>query len=150
MKIEDKSGEIAQQSFNEARMMLAAGEHEKAIELFNSVVEIQPGRNWAWFWLGKAHYELGQYDPAIYEFSKVIDMFSKHEVVPHYCYLARGLAYAAKGMEEMARQDLSVTLPVMIDALRNIKGASCSITPMIPCTEAFPRMSARLQNKALP
>jgi tetratricopeptide (TPR) repeat protein len=79
---------------------------------------------WAWFWLGQAHYELGKYDTAIYEFTKVIDMFTRHKVVVHYCHLARGLAYSAKGMKDMARQDLGVVLPIMMDALRNIEGAS--------------------------
>jgi outer membrane lipoprotein-sorting protein len=111
-------------NFKNARYALAAGEYEKAAELFAKVVEVQGGRNWAWFWLGKAHYELGEYDGAIYEFSKVIDMFTKHQSVPHYCHLARGIAYAAKGMNDMARQDLEVALPVMVEALRNIEGAS--------------------------
>jgi len=125
MKIKDNNAKIAQQNFDEARMMSAAGEYEKAAELFKNVVEIQPGSNWAWFWLGKAHYELGEYDSAIYEFSKVIEMLTKSfKVVPHYCHLARGLAYAAKGMKDMARRDFETALPVMIDALRNIKSAT--------------------------
>jgi tetratricopeptide (TPR) repeat protein len=103
---------------------LAAGDYEEAARLFVTVVEVQGGRNWAWFWLGKAHYELGEYDKAIYEFTKVIDMFAKHEWVPHYCHLARGQAYAAKGMEDMARHDLEIALPPMIEALRNIEGAT--------------------------
>jgi tetratricopeptide (TPR) repeat protein len=100
------------------------GDYEEAAELFAKVVEVQGGRNWAWFWLGQAHYELGEYDTAIYEFTKVIDMFAKHETVPHYCHLARGLAYAAKGMKDMAREDVGVVLPIMMDALRNIEGTS--------------------------
>jgi len=118
-----KKGKIAGEHFKPARHALADGQYAKAAELFAKVVEVQGGRNWAWFWLGKAHYELGEYDAAIYEFSKVIDMFSKHKVVPHYCHLARGLAYAAKDMKDMARRDFDVALPVMIDALRNIEGA---------------------------
>jgi len=124
LKIKNDNAKIAQQNFGEARMALAAGEHQKAAELFKKVVEIAPANNWALFWLGKAHYELGQYDSAIYEFTKVIGIHTEHKLVPHYCYLARGLAYAAKGMEDMARQDFNVALPVMIEALRNIKQAA--------------------------
>ena len=40
-----------------------------------------------------------------------------------YCLLARGLAYRAQGMENMACQDFVGALPVMIDALRNTDGA---------------------------
>ncbi|UCF17211.1 MAG: tetratricopeptide repeat protein, partial [Phycisphaerales bacterium] len=115
---------IASANFKDGRHALAAGQYDRAAELLAKVVEVQPGRNWAWFWLGKAHYQLGQYDAAIDEFSEVIDMFTRHEVVPHYAHLARGLAYAAKGMNKMAQRDLDVALPVMIDALRMIKGAT--------------------------
>lgn len=116
---------VAGTNFNDARLALAAEEYEKAAELFAKVVEIQSGRNWAWFWLGNAHYQLGEYDAAIREFSEVIDMFNEHAngVVPHYCHLARGLAYAAKGMKDMAQRDIDVALPIMIDALRKTEGA---------------------------
>ena len=116
--------EIANTLFKNARYALAEGKYEEAAELFATVIEVQGGRNWAWFWLGRAHYELGEYDTAIYEFTKVIDMFAKDELVPHYCYLARGQAYAAKGMKDMARKDLGVSLPIMIEALRYIEGAA--------------------------
>ena len=115
---------VASANFRNARLALAAGQYEEAAELFAKVVEVQSGRNWAWFWLGKSHYQLGQHDAAIHEFSKVIEMFADDEVVPHYCHLARGLAYAAKGMKYMARQDLDVALPIMIDALRMTEGAT--------------------------
>ncbi|MGB2807208.1 MAG: tetratricopeptide repeat protein, partial [Sedimentisphaerales bacterium] len=115
---------IANTLFKSARYALAEGKYEEAAELFARVIEVQGGRNWAWFWLGKAHYELGEYDTAIYEFTKVIDMGAKHESVLHYCHLARGQAYAAKGMKDMARQDLKSALPLMIETLRNIEGAT--------------------------
>ncbi|MHC4112664.1 MAG: tetratricopeptide repeat protein, partial [Planctomycetota bacterium] len=115
---------VASKNFTNARHALSAGEYEEAAELFTKVVEVQQGRNWAWFWLGQAHYELGKYDTAIYEFTKVINMFNKHKTVAHYCHLSRGLAYAAKGMKDMAGEDLVVALPVMIEALRNIEGAA--------------------------
>ncbi len=121
--LSDKKDEVANNNFRDARHALAAGDYEEAAKLFSTVVEVQGGRNWAWFWLGKAHYELGEYDKAIYEFTKVIDMFAKHESIPHYCHLARGQAYAAKGMKDMARHDLGAALPPMIESLRNIEGA---------------------------
>ncbi|UCE47196.1 MAG: tetratricopeptide repeat protein, partial [Phycisphaerales bacterium] len=73
---------IASANFKDGRHALAAGQYDRAAELLAKVVEVQSGRNWAWFWLGKAHYQLGQYDAAIDEFSEVIDMFTRHEVVP--------------------------------------------------------------------
>lgn len=119
---ESAAEKVASANFTNARHALADGRYEEAAELFAKVVEVQGGRNWAWFWLGKAHYELGKYDQAIFDFSKVIDMFAKHKSVAHYCHLARGMAYAAKGMKDMARLDLEIALPIMIESLRKIEG----------------------------
>jgi len=115
--------EIADQKFDEARKLLAKGEYAQAANLFESVVQLQPGLNWAWFWLGQAQYKSGQYDKAIDAFTKVIDMLSSIKMVPHYCYLARGLAYRAKGMEEKAKADFAIALPIMLVSLSYIDGA---------------------------
>jgi tetratricopeptide (TPR) repeat protein len=115
--------EIADQKFDEARKLLAKGEYAQAANLFESVVQLQPGLNWAWFWLGQAQYKSGQYDKAIDAFTKVIDMLASIKMVPHYCYLARGLAYRAKGMEEKAKADFAIALPIMLVSLSYIDGA---------------------------
>ena len=116
--------ENANEHFNHAKQALANGKYIEATALFGKVVKVQAGRNWAWFRLGRAHYELEQYDAAITTFSQVIEMFAQFKTVPHYCHLARGLAYRATGIEEAAQKDFEVALPVMIDALRNPKGAN--------------------------
>lgn len=119
--------------FKEARGVLAAGQElkaeavaelSKAADLLHEVVDLWPGLNWAWFWLGRAHYELAEYDAAIEALSRVLDMFADSRVVPHYCYLARALAYRGKGMAKEGRKDLGKALPTMIGALRNIEGAT--------------------------
>lgn len=115
--------EIANEQFKRAREALASGRYTEAIELFGNVVKVQAMRNWAWFWLGQAHYQLDQHQAAITAFTQVIDMFAKLKLVPHYCHLARGYAYRAIGMEEAAWKDFSAALPVMIDVLRNPQGA---------------------------
>lgn len=117
-----KKEEIADRDFSKAIDLLAEGDYIQATELLTNVVEIQPRRNWAWFWLGHAHYKLGQYDTAIYEFTKVINMF-RFFSKPLYCYYTRGLAYAEKGMGTVAEEDLMVALPEMIKGLRNQKAA---------------------------
>ncbi|MHC4316435.1 MAG: hypothetical protein ACYSW3_28670 [Planctomycetota bacterium] len=61
---------------------------------------------------------------AIWKFSKVIDMFRSHELSASYCYFARGLAYAKKGMKEATEEDIGKALPQLILALRNIKAAA--------------------------
>jgi hypothetical protein len=121
---EEKKGKMedaANSYFNDARRALAGGDFVKAAELFSKVVEVQPGRNWAWFWLGRAHYELGEYDSAVLEFSRVFELFDGYHVDLFYCHLARGLAFKAMDDDNMAHRDFSIVLSVMIDALANIE-----------------------------
>jgi hypothetical protein len=105
--------------FDEARAALVGGDCLTAAELFTQVVEIQPLRNWAWFWLGQSRDQLGQYDAAIYCYSRVIDLFNTVQMEVPYCRLARALVYLNRGMDYAAQEDLAVALPVMIKGLRN-------------------------------
>jgi tetratricopeptide (TPR) repeat protein len=120
----EEMGKVAQGYFEDARRALAGGDPVRAAELFGKVVELSPGRNWAWLWMGKALYEAGDYDGAIYRLSKVIDMVAEHGwTIPSY-HFARALAYQAKGMPDMAKLDFEKVLPKMILALRSSKAAS--------------------------
>ncbi|OQA01545.1 MAG: Tetratricopeptide repeat protein [Planctomycetes bacterium ADurb.Bin412] len=116
-----KDDELANRDFKKARQALAEGEYSEAVELFMRVVAIQPMRNWAVFWLGKAQHYLHQDKAAIEAFSDVISMFQKFGIETPYAHLARGLAYAFEGLYEEAKKDLTIALPVMIQALRNPK-----------------------------
>lgn len=119
-KQEREVAEIAQTHFEDARRALAAGDYEQAIGLFEKTIELSNGkRNWAWLWMGKALYGAGDYDAAIYRLTKVIEMVAEHGWdIPSYRY-ARALAYAGKGMPDMAKLDLEKILPKMIESLRN-------------------------------
>ncbi len=122
-KKKKEMGKIAQVYFEDGRRALAGGDPVRAAELFNKTIEISAGRNWAWLWMGIALYKSGDYDASIYRLSRVIDMISEHDLtIPSY-HLARGLAYQAKGMTDMARLDIEKVLPEMILALRNRKAA---------------------------
>ena len=123
-KRQKEMGKIAQGYFEDARRALAGGDPVRAAKLFNKTIEISPRRNWAWLWMGIALYESGDYDAAIYRLSKVIDMIAENDwTIPSY-HFARGLAYQAKGMTDMARLEMEKVLPKMILALRNTKAAS--------------------------
>ena len=114
-----KTGPMANEYFDKGRKALAQGEFIRAADLLGRVVAMKSQRNWAWYWLGVAHYHLGQYDLAVSEFTTVIDMFSKFGIEAPYARLARGLANAARGSEQSAREDLLAVLPTMIEALRS-------------------------------
>ncbi|MBN2133546.1 MAG: tetratricopeptide repeat protein [Sedimentisphaerales bacterium] len=117
-------GDLAQAHFEDARRALAGGDYQRAAGLFEKTIELSDGkRNWAWLWMGKALYAAGDYDGAIYRLTAVIDMLAEIGWdIPSYRY-ARGLAYAGKGMTDMAALDLKKILPKMIESLRNPEAA---------------------------
>ncbi len=106
------AGEDADELFHRARYALISGDNKKASELFEYVVKYQPRRNWAWYWLGKAYYGLGEYELAVEKFSEVIGI-----VGGAYANLSRGLAYKNIGMEAQSQDDLNIALPWMIRTL---------------------------------
>jgi len=119
----EQAGELAQGYFEQGRRALGAGEYAAAVKALTKTVEISPGRNWAWFWLGVALYDSGKYDDAIYRLTQVIEMISENGggmSIPSY-YLARAQAYQGKGMADMAQIDFETALPKMIESLRNVK-----------------------------
>ncbi len=122
LREEEEIQRTAHENFRQATRALAQGDFAEAAELFEYVVEHQAGRNWAWFWLGSAYYELGQYDLAMEKFTKVLEIFNAYggggKEPLGYCNYARGLAYARLGMQAEAISDLQVCLPAMIRTLR--------------------------------
>jgi tetratricopeptide (TPR) repeat protein len=119
----EEMGKVAQGYFEQGRRALATGEYAAAVDALTKAVEISSGRNWAWFWLGKALCESGKYDETIYRLTRVIEMTSEHGMsIPSY-YLVRALAYQGKGMTDMAQIDFEKALPKMIEALRNSEAA---------------------------
>lgn len=109
-----KEYDAADKNFGRGIQALRAGDFEAAVTLFQHVVKNQPRRNWAWYWLGRAHYEMGEYDLAIYEFTKTIEIVG----IFSYCNYSRALAYSQKGLHDAAKEDLDKALPWMILALR--------------------------------
>ena len=133
LRKEQEVKEAADRAFHEGRFALAEKDYAKAEELFGKTVEGQPGRNWAWFWLGEARSKQGDYDGAIECYDCVIEMFADDIEGACYCWLARGMAYArkarlaepeaAEAWRQKARADFGNALPTMIGVLRDIRGA---------------------------
>jgi len=69
-----KEYEAADENFHKAKQAMSEGRFEDAASLFEHVVLQQPRRNWAWYWLGRTHYQLGHCDLAIYEFTKTLEI----------------------------------------------------------------------------
>jgi tetratricopeptide (TPR) repeat protein len=111
--------EATQDDFEKARYALAEKDYETAEALFAKVSQRESRHNWAFFWLGRCRYEQGNFDGAIEAYTKVIKMLGTFGHQPPYEYLARGLAYQKKGMQEEATKDFAKALPDMIKGLRN-------------------------------
>jgi tetratricopeptide (TPR) repeat protein len=114
---EENTQEHKMECFRRGAEALARGDSAEAAQQFEQAVGVD---SWAWFWLGKAYYELGRYDLAIKNFDTLLEVYKKVEgsdTLP-YCNYARGLAYARLGMQEQAKADLQACLPAMIQTLR--------------------------------
>lgn len=149
--------EQAQQVFDEAREALANGEYAKAVEKFQEVFQLEgTGRNWAWFWMGEAYRAQGRHHAAVECYTRVIDIFSPYHLTPHYAFLARGTCRRLLGDEAAAWEDLRVALPMMIEALENVKSAEMfdyADDPLhrsdeLSDQERFERMLTRLREAA--
>jgi tetratricopeptide (TPR) repeat protein len=110
-----------EKSFNQGAKAIIRGDYAEAARLLEQGLGTD---SWCVYWLGKAYYELGQYDQAIKNFDAIFDTFKKlvgGDTIP-FCQYARGLAYARLGMQEQAKADLQACLPVMIKTLRTPSG----------------------------
>jgi ankyrin repeat protein len=103
--------------FQEGSLAFARGDYAEAAKQFKQALGYD---SWAPFWLGKAYYELGQYDLAIENYNKVFEGWRKSglDMTLFYCNYARGLAYAMSGDLKAATADFQACLPAMIRTLR--------------------------------
>lgn len=113
----NRGKEAKQKSFYQGVRALARGDYAEAAQELEQAIEYD---TWAPFWLGSAYCGLGQYEPAIQNFTATLEFYG--EIAPAwkvpYCRYARGLAYASSGNLEAAEADFQVCLPAMIETLR--------------------------------
>lgn len=114
---EENVQEQKTKSFRRGANALATGNYAEAARLLEQGIGAD---SWAWFWLGRAYYELGQYDLAIENYNALLDVVKKvaSGEVLEYCRYARGLAYTQLGMTEAAKADFDACLPAMMRTLR--------------------------------
>lgn len=119
---EDKAQENREECLRQGMRAFVRGGYAEAAKQLEQANGVD---SWAWFWLGKADYELGRYDLAIKNFDVIFDIFKKMgggDTIP-FCQYARGLAYARLGMLDKAQADFQACLPAMIQALQVPSGA---------------------------
>jgi len=117
---EERLKKNAGDNFRQGMHALARGDSAEAAEKFEMVVKVGYD-TWAWFWLGSAYYNLGQYDLAIEKFTQMLEKLKdafKGRVDLSSCYYARGLAYTRLGRQEEAKADWRLCLPAMVRTLR--------------------------------
>jgi tetratricopeptide (TPR) repeat protein len=110
-----------EESFRQGTRALLRGDYAEAAKQLEQAIGYD---SWSWFWLGKAYYELGQYDLALKNYDTMFNLFSKMGgggTVP-FCQYARGLAYARLGLFDKAQADFQACLPAMIKTLRTPSG----------------------------
>jgi len=113
----------AADNFERGMRALARGGSAEAAEKFEKVVPVGYD-SWARFWLGSAYCNLGHYDRAVEQFTRMLEKlkgtFQNQMGLSQLaaCYYARGLAYARLGRQEEAQADWLLCLPTMVRALR--------------------------------
>ncbi len=120
---EDQAETNKQEAFTQGTQAFIRGDYTEAAKQLEHATGYD---TWAWFWLGKSYYELGQYELAIKNFDVIYDTFKRMgagDKVP-FCQYARGLAYARLGRLDQATADLQACLPAMIKTLRTPSGGS--------------------------
>ncbi len=120
---EDKAQMNKEEAFGQGTGAFIRGDYAEAAKQLEQAIGYD---TWAWFWLGKSYYELGQYELAIKNFDVIFDTFKKMgggDTIP-FCQYARGLAYAQLGKLDQATADLQACLPAMIQTLRTPSGGA--------------------------
>jgi tetratricopeptide (TPR) repeat protein len=91
----------SQYLINEAALYLMAGDYEKAVEVYEEAVEIDPGNARVYFYLGKAHGTEGRIEESKEAMEKAVHLNPAYEP---YAMLSLGVAEANQGRYEPAAE----------------------------------------------
>jgi tetratricopeptide (TPR) repeat protein len=101
------------------------GKHEEALELYNRSVEIKESLPvlglWdfhTWDGRGECYYKLGEYDKAIQDLNKAIEV-GHRPILPAYLYL--GKTYLAMGNDSKAREYFDEIIGICTGAIEKIE-----------------------------
>jgi tetratricopeptide (TPR) repeat protein len=97
----------AQYVMNEAALYLKAGNYEKAVEVYEEAIEMEPGNARAHFYLGKAHATEGHIEESKQVMEKAVQL---NPIYRPYAFLSLGVALANKGLYEPAAEYFTAAL----------------------------------------
>jgi tetratricopeptide (TPR) repeat protein len=97
----------AQYVMNEAALYLKAGDYEKAVEVYEEAIEMDPGSSRAYFYLGKAHATEGHIEESKKMMEKAVAINPAYKP---YAFLTLGVAEANKGMYGPAAEYFTAAL----------------------------------------
>lgn len=89
----------------EVEVLFAHRQYEKAIEGYRQLTGFEETAPEALYRIGECHYNLGEYNKAIYAFRDIIDKYAESYIVPEAIY-ACGMAYLARGDTKRAEEYL--------------------------------------------
>src|SRR5262245_18433265 len=93
--------EEAWEAAQEGAELVAEGEHEQARAVLEALVAREPNNEYAYFFLGAAHFELGHYDKALAAYVKAISL------APAY---TGAMVNAAQTLRMLGRYDQAVRM----------------------------------------
>ena len=105
--------ELAKAKVNEAEGHVPREDNQRAIELLNEAIQLDPDNALAYFNRGNIYANLGQYQRAIEDLDRAIQLEPDNALY----YLDRGLAYADLGQDQQAIQDYNEAIRLEPTAL---------------------------------
>lgn len=90
--------------YEKGKIALQGQKHDEAISAFTKAIDTNPAIAECYFYRGIAHGNKGEWDIAINDYTKAIELDKKVAV---FAYNNRGLAYEKKGQLDLAIEDYS-------------------------------------------
>lgn len=117
-KAEEISRELTTSLWEEGDALYNAGKYTESIYKYNEIIALCPGDSWAYYSRGSAYRNLGEYQFAISDQTKVMEIGSP---IPNHIgladpYIERGISYQRLGYHQLAIEDFDKAIELDPDA----------------------------------